>query len=192
MGTDKALLDIAGQPMVLVVAEAIARVCGPVSLVGDPTRYGGLGLPVVADDFPGCGPLAGMEAALRATGAEWNLVVACDMPALNAAMLQGLFVLAEGGDCAVPEYADGRMEPLCAVYHKRCHGAILSALERGTRKVTQALREAVPALALRYLRVEGTAAFANLNTPADVAAWLKTIPTTSNSGTFIRRSTGPF
>src|SRR5712671_2516443 len=53
MGFNKALVEIDGRPLVLVVAEAMAKVCGVVSLVGDPARYGGLGLPVVADHFPG-------------------------------------------------------------------------------------------------------------------------------------------
>jgi molybdopterin-guanine dinucleotide biosynthesis protein A len=167
MGTDKALIEIGKQPLVLRVAAELGRVCGTVSLVGDPAAYGNLGLPVIADRFPGLGPLAGIEAALNATTVEWNLVVACDMPALDASILSELFTAAEsedGPDGAAPRYDDGVIEPLCIVIHARCHAAILAALEAGTRKVTAALAE----LGLRYVRVTSAASFANLNTPDDL------------------------
>jgi molybdopterin-guanine dinucleotide biosynthesis protein A len=64
MGTDKALIEIGHQPLARRVAAEIGRICGMVSLVGDPAAYAGLGLPVVPDRFPGLGPLAGIEAAL--------------------------------------------------------------------------------------------------------------------------------
>jgi molybdopterin-guanine dinucleotide biosynthesis protein A len=169
MGSDKALAEIDGRPMAIRVAEAVAKVCGPVSLVGNPVRYAGLGLPVVADHFPGCGPLAGIEAALSATSAEWNLIVACDMPALDETTLERLF--AAGGDCAIPEYENGQLEPLCAVYNRRCHAAVRNALESGVRRITDALRSAAPPFALRYVRVHHSEPFANLNTPAELRAY---------------------
>src|SRR5947209_11223204 len=118
MGRDKALLEIAGIPLALRVASEIAKVCGSVSLVGDPLKYAALGLPVVPDAFPDEGPLAGIEAALRCTPADWNLIVACDMPALNVGVLENLFAALgtdSEADCAVPQYPDGRTEHLCAV-----------------------------------------------------------------------------
>ncbi|MDP9169766.1 MAG: molybdenum cofactor guanylyltransferase [Acidobacteriota bacterium] len=168
MGADKALLaDSDGRPLALQVAEKLARVCGTVSLVGDPARYSHLGLPVVPDEFAETGPLAGIEAALRTTSAPFNLIVACDMPALDCAIFQDLFGI--GGDCALPQYADGRVEPLCAVYHRSCAAAIRAAIESGVRKVTDALRFLEgQSLELRYVRVPGAAAFANLNTPEDL------------------------
>ncbi len=170
MGLDKARAKSDGRAMALRVADEAAAVCGTVSLVGDPLLYAELGLPVIADRFPGQGPLAGMEAALAATKCGANLIVACDMPAVRPGLLEELFEAAEDGsaDCAVPMHGDGRLEPLCAVYQRRCHPAILSALEAGVRKVTDALRLfAQHSLAIRYLRVSDPAAFANLNTPDD-------------------------
>lgn len=163
MGFDKALAEIDGRAMAALVAETAAKVCEMVSLVGDPATYGALGLPVIPDNFPGCGPLAGMEAALGATTAEWNLIVACDMPALDAVLLERLF--AGGADCAIPQYEDGMLEPLCAVYHRRCHSVIRAALEGGVRKVTHGLQ----GLEVRYVRVEQRDLFANLNTTRDLA-----------------------
>lgn len=166
MGVDKALIDFGGEPLAVRVAREAAKVCASVSLVGDPELYGGLGLPVIADRFPGCGPLAGIEAALAATSADWNLVVACDMPALDTSLLEALF--RAGGDCAFPAYPDGTIEPLCAVYHRSCHPAIRSALEAGIRKVTDAFTTPGSLFAIRYVAVTRSEPFANLNTPEDL------------------------
>jgi molybdopterin-guanine dinucleotide biosynthesis protein A len=167
MGQDKALIEIKGRPLVLLIADRLRTVCRTVALVGDPARYGSLGLPVVADRFPGFGPLAGIEAALAATTETWNLVVACDMPALDSAVLEQLF--GPAADISVPRYESGFVEPLCAVYHRRCHAAILSALEAGTRKITEALEQlAAAGFTLRYIPVTDPGPFANLNTPEDL------------------------
>lgn len=164
MGTDKALVDVGGMALAARVAAEIAPVCGTVTLVGDPERYGGLGLPVIGERFAGEGPLSGIEAILRKSSADWNLIVACDMPSLDAAMLEKLF--AGGGDCNVATYGDGKFEPLCGVYHRRCHAAVLAALEAGVRRV----KDVLPTLALRYVRVD-TPRIPNLNTPEDVARY---------------------
>lgn len=166
MGVDKALLDLDGEPLVVRVAREAAKVCGSVSLVGNPGLYGGFGLPVIPDRFSGLGPLAGIEAALAATGADWNLMLACDMPALETPILESLFLA--GGDVALPAYPDGTVEPLCAVYHRRCHPAIRSALEAGIRRITDALATLGPGFAIRYVPVTRSEPFANLNTPEDL------------------------
>ena len=166
MGADKARSQSDGRALALRVADEAAKVCGSVSLVGDPGLYADLGLPVIADHFPGHGPLAGMETALSATQCEANLILACDMPAVRASVFEELF--AAGGDCAVPLHDNGQTEPLCAVYQRRCHPVIMKALEQGIRKVTDGLRLfARHGLAIRYVQVSDLALFANLNTPED-------------------------
>ena len=171
MGKNKALIDIDGTPLALRVAEEAGRFCDSVSLVGDPALYGTLGLKVVSDTFPGQGPLAGIEAALGATAVDWNLMVGCDMPALGSAATEQLFDL--NADCALPEYEDGRVEPLCAVYHRRCRAPIRAALESGIRRVTDALRRLeADGCAVRYAPVSNAEPFANLNTPDEVQKYL--------------------
>jgi molybdenum cofactor guanylyltransferase len=166
MGADKARADSGGRAMALRVADKAAGVCGSVALVGDPAVYSDMGLPVIADRFPGQGPLAGIEAALAASESDSNLIIACDMPAIHENLLEELF--SANADCVMPRHDDGKVEPLCAVYQRHCHPVIREALETGIRKVTDALRFLENhGLAIRYIRVSSPSSFANLNTPED-------------------------
>ena len=164
MGADKALLDLGAGPLAARIAALVGRTCGMVTLVGNPELYSKLGFPVIPDNTPGLGPLAGIEAALAASKSEWNLIVACDMPSLLPSIFEVLFTEAALGDCALPRHQDGRVEPLCAVYNRRCHPVIRAALDSGVRKVTDGLR----GLAVRYVLTDSDDVFANLNTPGDV------------------------
>ena len=168
MGRDKALLPFRGRPLAAAVADAVAQAAGNVVLVGDPARYAVLGLPSIPDRFPGEGPLGGILTALAATDSEWNLVTACDMPALDASFLLGLFIEAEARDAQVllPQDAAGRVEPLCAVYRRDALYVLESAFGRGVRKVT----DAFAGLAVSPLIVPEVVHFQNVNTPEDWAA----------------------
>ena len=165
MGRDKALLPFRGGALVEHVARAVAAAAGTVTLVGPHGPYAHLGFPILADRHPGLGPLGAIETALTATSAEWNLVVACDMPEVTVPMLTKLIEDAEasGADCFLPVGPAGLPEPLCAVYHRRCLAAIDAALQSGVRKVTAALAG---------LRVAGcslpeSTGFQNVNTPLE-------------------------
>lgn len=161
MGQNKAFLDMHGVPLVVTAARTVAAVAETVTLVGDPLIYAGLGLPVIADHYPGCGPLAGIHAALHHATHEWNLVAACDMPVARQVWDELLRQLREAFDCVMP-VAGGRLEPLGALYHRRCLEAIDEALAAGRYKVTDALA------GLRLLRVPFPAeTFRNLNTPEE-------------------------
>src|ERR1700723_3228676 len=143
MGVDKELLEIAGAPMIVRTARLVEAAVGtPAVVVGTPEKYQRLALRALADDWPGCGPLGGIATALRASGAEWNLIVACDLPYLKREWLEFLVAraLRSDADAVLPMNERGA-EPLCAMYRKRAEAAIRAALERGTRKVTDGLAE---------------------------------------------------
>jgi molybdenum cofactor guanylyltransferase len=177
MGVDKGLLEIAGVPMIVRAARLVESVvAAPAVVVGMPEKYRALGLPAIADDWPGCGPLGGIATALRASEADWNLIVACDLPYLTREWLEYLLQRArDSGDEALVAMnltaANRRgAEPLCAMYHKGSESAIRRALERGVRKVTDGLAE------LRVEMIEPAKwkgfdsdgfLFKNVNTPAD-------------------------
>jgi len=164
MGRDKALLPVGNSTLAAHIAAQIREAAGNVTLIGPPEHYAHLGFPVIPDAIPGCGPLGGLLTALRSTSADWNLIVACDMPHLTAPFLVGLLNAAEGAapDCLVAE-SHGRRHPLCAVYHRRVLAAAETAIDRKLFKmhdfIASLRTEAWPVLDPTLLR--------NVNTPAD-------------------------
>lgn len=163
MGRDKALLPYQGKTMLEQVAAVVHEVVGNVAVIGAPELYGDLVQPIYPDKIPGCGPIGGIYTALSVSAADWNLVVACDMPAVSAAALQALMQPeADGGkDCVMAAGPEGP-EPLCALYHRRC----LAALDRAIRDKRFKMRDLVPELKAELRAVE-PAALANLNTRAE-------------------------
>lgn len=171
MKRDKALLEIGGVPLLLRTAQLLQSVVGAPTVVGDPATYEFFALPVISDDWPGAGPLGGIATALRASSAQWNLVVACDLPYLTAEWLRFLVAraVASTADAVLPLNTRGA-EPLCAMYHKRGEPAIRAALESGIRKVTDGLQnirvETIPTAEWKAFDSEGLL-FKNMNLPQD-------------------------
>lgn len=174
MGRDKALLELQGRPMASRTAELARSVVEEVYFVGNPEVHGHLGLPVLADKVAGRGPLAGIVTALEHTQRDWNLVLACDLPFLEAECLRTLLACAvsgEGVDAVVPQTEDG-WQPLCAVYHRRCLSTFERILESQKPKIALAFDQ----LRVHAPREKGRAEFAfpagmfkNMNSPEDYA-----------------------
>jgi molybdopterin-guanine dinucleotide biosynthesis protein A len=169
MGRDKALLPFkrstaTAQTMAGHIAGCVRLAAGSVTLVGSPEKYGFLGYPVIADRFEGCGPLGGVYTALSVTEAEWNLIVACDMPELTAGFLGDLLAAAEASpaDCLVPASATG-LDPLCAVYRRRCVSAAESAISRNILK----MHDFVSGLPMEAWPVSDPSYLANVNRPEE-------------------------
>lgn len=170
MGTDKALVELDGRKLLDRAREAVGAATDRVVLAtGAEARYADLGAPIALDEPGTTGAAAGVIAGLREADADRALVVACDMPRLDAAVLRRLV------DEAVENELDacflvgerGR-EPLCAVYACRVADAMRAAQSRGDRRVVAFLDEAVtPAWRVGEVRAPDCAR--NLNTPEDVA-----------------------
>ena len=169
MGRDKALLPFRGGALAEFVAQTVAEAAGTAVLIGDPALYAAFPYPAIADRYPGEGPLGGILTALHHTSADWNLVVACDMPGLSAAFLTPILEAAEqsGADALLPVGPSGRPEPLCAVYHRRALEPLEGEFRGGQRKVTAALQ----AVRAERLPVGEVAMFHNVNTPEDWATY---------------------
>ena len=165
MGRDKALLPLGEDPLAGLIAAEVAASAGTATLIGDPERYQHLGFPVVGDMAPRSGPLGGLFTALTVTDGEWNLVVACDMPAIRRTHLEWLLRLARGAPagCVVPRTPDGRVHPLCAVYSSRCLPAVTRALDHKRLKMSEIILELEPLFAAPI----DPSPLANVNTPQD-------------------------
>src|SRR5579863_3155258 len=89
MGADKAFVMLDGRTLLARALDLARSVTKDVRIVGEAAKFSSFA-PTVEDLFPGCGPLAGIHAALRASSAEWNLVLAVDVPFVSPELLAWL------------------------------------------------------------------------------------------------------
>lgn len=127
-------------------------------------------LRIVTDAYPDKGPLGGIYTGLAASDSFYNLVVACDMPFLNQALLDYMIQISANFDLVVPRLGN-MVEPLHAVYSKGCLAPVECLLKQGNLSV----RELFTLVKVRY--VEATEinrfdpkhlSFFNVNTEADL------------------------
>jgi molybdopterin-guanine dinucleotide biosynthesis protein A len=120
MGQDKALLPFLGRPLIQRVLERVEPLADEVLVTTNkPEAYRFLGLPLLADTLPGRGALGGLYTALRASSYSQVVVIACDMPFINAGLLRSELDLlhSSGSDLVIPQL-EGGLEPFHAVYRK--------------------------------------------------------------------------
>ena len=171
MGADKAFLDFGGSTLLERAVAVVYETSPNFAIVGDPAKFAAYGA-VIADLYPGCGPLAGIHAALMHSSAELNLMLAVDMPFVTRELLAFLFAAANETDAivVVPRTARG-FQPLCAVYRRAFASTAEEALRAGNYKIDAVF----PAVAVRVIEEEELARagfseqlFFNVNTPGDL------------------------
>jgi molybdopterin-guanine dinucleotide biosynthesis protein A len=173
MGTDKAFLEMSGQPLIERVLARVEGVADEIIISANrPEAFAYLGLPTFADIVPGKAALGGIYTAVSQARGEHTLVVAVDMPFLNRDLLAYLLSLREGYDVVVPRL-DGYLEPTHAVYSKACLKPMRRRINANRLKVIDLFYDEVR---VRYVDEEAMRpydpelrSFVNVNTPDDLA-----------------------
>jgi molybdopterin-guanine dinucleotide biosynthesis protein A len=136
MGQDKALLDHLGKSQLVFSVDLLSDFVDKVFVSTRPDqteererrRY-----EQIVDRYDNLGPVAGILSALRDhPDVDW-LVVACDLPNIDAATIQ--YLLAQSDDkqpfTAYSSSFDGLPEPLCAIYRAGCADIIQGFVDEG-------------------------------------------------------------
>ena len=175
-GGDKGLRLLGGQSLLAHVEARLApQVAGlALNANGDPARFSGLGMPVIADSVAGfAGPLAGVLAGLdwaASQGAETIVTAAADTPFFPCDLVPQLLLASEGMThplvlAVTPDPERGRARhPTFGLWPVALRDDLRAALEGGLRKVVlwtdrHGGREAL---------FPDEAAFFNVNTPEDL------------------------
>jgi len=133
MGRNKALLDWGGIPMIASIVQRLRTVADEIIIAAnDKSLYAPFADRCVEDVFQNVGTLAGIHAGLKAAAHEVTLVVGCDMPFLNPAVLEWFVQASQNVDVVVLQRA-GQLEPLHAVYRTSCLAVIEEAILAGER-----------------------------------------------------------
>ncbi len=175
-GGDKALLPLAGRPMLDHVVERLRGQCDDLLLNanGDPARFESFGLPIVADTVPDfAGPLAGILAGLDWTAVhrpqtEWLLSVAADTPFLPADLAARLGAArAAAGTPLACAASGGRAHHAIGLWPVSLREDLRRSLGVGERKI--AAWTGRHGVAIAEWPVEPFDPFFNINTPEDLA-----------------------
>ena len=140
MGSDKALLRLPTGETLLERALGVgASVARETRIVGSREKYAAYAWAgeIVEDMYPGQGPLAGIQAALKSSATEWNVVMAVDMPLVSGELLGWLIEQAKKSSAVVtvPRAKGGRYETLCAVYRREFAVVAEAALREARNKI---------------------------------------------------------
>ena len=170
MGHDKALLQRGGESQLSYLASLLEHCADRVFVSArpdqqdDPERSR---FATIADRYEGIGPVAGILSAMdRYPDVDW-LVVACDLPNIDAQTLEYL-VAERSADQPFTAYVSthvGLPEPLCAIYAAGSDAVLRRFVEDGIVCPRKMLIKSDTAL----LEQPNPTALDNINTPDDLA-----------------------
>ena len=172
MGRDKALLPVADGRLLWQRQLDVLRELRPAELfISGPAREGfPLDTPLLADDAPGLGPLAGIAAGLAAARSPLLVVLAVDLPRMTAEYLRCLL-----GQClatsplggVVPQAHDSSFEPLTAIYPHTALALANEHLRSADRSMQSFVRSLCEDRQMRTRAITASEAhlFANWNHP---------------------------
>jgi molybdenum cofactor guanylyltransferase len=165
IGGDKAVVELDGQPLLAYPVEALGEALGDVAVVAKrdtvlpPLR--GAATVWYEPDEPRH-PLTGVVHALRMARGRAVVVVAADMPLVDAALVRTLATADAAGRPAVVPFAGGRPQPLCARYEPGALAA-LAGFDPAAPVI-----DAVAALGPEELAFADDTPFLNVNVPEDL------------------------
>lgn len=138
MMSDKGLIAFNDKPLIEHVIEKVNSITNNIIIISSNPAYIQFGYPCFEDIIKDKGPLSGIVTGLVNSTTQKNFVVACDMPFLSTAILQGLITNCAGVDAVIAEHKN-MAEPLCAIYDKRCIPHFRLKLEQNQLKINLAL-----------------------------------------------------
>jgi len=179
-GSDKALIVLAGKPLVLHVINRVSKVVDDVLVVvSSKDRKNnfetilGENANLLIDKEESQSPLIGAITGFESAEGEYSLLLPCDTPLVSTRIVQFLLDMCINRSAAIPRWPNGYIEPLQAVYHTK------SALTAAKKSFTQGNRNMQSMIDnLRGVRYVSTMVleqlepdlltFFNVNTPQDL------------------------
>jgi len=131
MGSNKALMDFLGQPLISRILERVSPLADELLVTTNrPQDFEFLQMPVFPDIIPGRGALGGLYTALNFAKQPLVAVLACDMPFVNPDLLNAEkeLLIKTQADIVIPQL-DGGLEPFHAIYRRdACLKPVQSAI----------------------------------------------------------------
>jgi molybdopterin-guanine dinucleotide biosynthesis protein A len=188
MKTDKAFLQIKGETFLTRAVKTLSSVCKKsVKIVLNPAQTDFIEklpnrVPHIFDSYENRGALGGIHAALRDCPSEWAIILAVDLPFVSSKAVKNLakiVYLSQDFSAVVPVQTDGRLQPLCALYHAEDCLPKLENLLKET--VSASVKDFLKLIPVRFVEqnelaaVERSNLFFNVNEPDEYKSAIRSI-----------------
>ena len=171
-GQNKAVISVGGRRVLDRLYAVFSELFDEIILVTNhPQQFLEWDLIIATDLFPVRSSLTGIHTGLFYMQNPFAFFSACDTPFLNKELVETLLQHIDNKyDIIMPETSAG-MEPLCAIYSKRCLKAAAQHIRQNKLKIQRALAnhrlKKIPEKTLRS-KDPDLLSFFNINTPADL------------------------
>lgn len=175
-GSNKALFAPDGETLISKAADLLHPLVREVLVSASHANaeaYAFLGLDIVEDLHPDCGPLGGLEALLDRCATSWLLILTCDMPYVNSDALRTMIHHAqqsEGGICqeSLPrafawQRSDGSVSPFPLLIERSALSVVRSRMSSDHRS----MKGLLGALDTYYILAPFDRLLSNVNRPED-------------------------
>ena len=185
-GQNKALIRVGQKRILDRLYDVFSDLFDEIILVtNDPLQFVEWDLTIVTDLFPVRSSLTGIHAGLFYMKNPFAFFSGCDTPFLKKDLIEVLLEnIDKNKDIIMPETSAG-MEPLCAIYSKRCLNAAEHHIKQNKFKIQRALGnhrlKKIPETVLRSKDPE-LISFFNINTPEDLTRAEEMIVTSKEHG----------
>lgn len=172
-GEDKAFVAVDGVPMIERILNQLNKIFNDILVItNQPGKYKDYGnMRLATDIIKEAGPLGGIHSAMRNTGTPSIFVVSCDMPYLDAGIIEDqldLFFRLNDPDILMPRINSG-IEPLHGIYRTELAGRLEKFLLTTNNF---SIRAFMKELDVAYLDLHDSPkvkrAFSNINRPDDI------------------------
>ena len=171
MGSDKRTLLFRGMTLLERACLTMEALLGkPPALVGDNLHdFRRLGLRIIPDAEPDCGPVGGIVSALRDCGNGWALFLPVDMPLMTTEVLLELLFSLKVDDHAAVFCDEERIHPLPLILSTDTLPIWKNSLQKKELKLQNTFNE-IP-LSKKYIS-RNYLVFQNFNCPTDYGYYL--------------------
>ncbi len=171
-GRNKTFLEVNGKRIFEWILEAFSGIFQEIIVVtNEPIKFIDWNLKIVTDIYPYRSSLTGIHTGLFFSSNPYIFCSACDTPFIQAELITTIVKkISTKTDIIIPETSDG-LEPLCAVYSKKCITPIEQNLEQKNIQIKRFFNKVrVKKIGNDELRKTdpGLISFFNINTPEDL------------------------
>lgn len=141
MKFNKAFAEIEGKPIVEIIIDKFTPLFKEIIIISnEPGLYEKYGYQVHEDIYADKGPVGGMHAALSYAAYDNVFILGCDMPFMDMRIAEYLLQRLGDKDSVVPRIK-GYLQPMSAVYNKKCLPRLRYNLETDRLKLTRLFEE---------------------------------------------------